>query len=91
MVRFHSGVGAVEGHMDFLSCGDANVVILPLGHPPNAKFFEYAELIARDSEIVLDNVQPFYQERQKSPFFNLPWTSGAIRLKFQIDVSNLLK
>lgn len=91
MVRFHSGVGVVEGHMDFLSCGDANVVILPLGHPPNAKFFEYAELIARDSEIVLDNVQPFYQERQKSPFFNLPWTSGAIRLKFQIDVSNLLK
>ncbi|UPR01930.1 putative subunit of trafficking protein particle complex II [Chloropicon primus] len=90
MVRFQSA-GVVEGNMDFLSCGDATVAIFPVGQVPDARFWKYAELIASDNEIELGHVQAFYQERQKSPFSNLPWTNGMMRLKYQIDVNNLLK
>ena len=90
MVRFKS-IGVVEPNMEFSSCGDANVVIVPVGHLPDARFFRYAEAIANESEFDLNSVQTFYQERQKSPFFNLPWNRGVMRLKFHIDVNNLLK
>ena len=46
---------------------------------------------ASDGEVDLHSVQAFYQEKQKSPFSNLPWGHGAMRLKFQVDVSSLLR
>ena len=90
MARFQSA-GLVESRMDFLSCGDATVAILPVGQAPDARFWKYAELIASDGEVDLHSVQAFYQEKQKSPFSNLPWGHGAMRLKFQVDVSSLLR
>ncbi len=82
--------GLAEANLSFVSDGDASVAILPVGSPSDGRFFQYAELIARQAHTVaLRDVQPFYQEKQKSPFFNLPWKDGALRLKFHVDINAL--
>lgn len=80
--------GIVEPNLSFMSSGDASIVILPIDHKPDKSFFTFAELIAEHGEIPLHTVRPFYQEKQKSPFDNLPWNDGCMRLKFTTRIAS---
>mmetsp|Transcript_26937 Transcript_26937/g.75892 ORF Transcript_26937/g.75892 Transcript_26937/m.75892 type:complete len:1891 (+) Transcript_26937:162-5834(+) len=73
--------GVEPGCTVFTSC-EIRVVLLPIGEVPEDVWNQYASLIAQHTQMPLSVTRSFYHEQQKSPFTQLPWSTGALHFKY---------
>ncbi|EFJ37466.1 hypothetical protein SELMODRAFT_77626 [Selaginella moellendorffii] len=60
------------------------VAVLAMGQMPPVYLRDYVETIVKHTDMDLRSVRAFYIEHQKSPFTQLAWETGKLRIKFMV-------
>jgi len=73
---------AIEAGCTVFGTCEIRVALLPVGDVPKDVWEEYTSLITQHAQMDLAVMRSFYHEKQKSPFTQLPWSTGALHFKF---------